>query len=103
MPGISIVIPAYNEQENIQAGRLTEVAAWVRTYPAAAEMIVVEEGSVDATVALAGSIAGRVISIPHSGKAAALMTGLAAAVHEHILFLDMDQATPISEAGKILS
>jgi len=101
-PGISIIIPAYNEQENIQAGRLSEVAGWLKTCPAAAELIVVDDGSTDATVTLAGSIAGRVISIPHSGKAAALLTGMMAAAHDHILFLDMDQATPITEADKIL-
>jgi dolichyl-phosphate beta-glucosyltransferase len=103
MPGISVIIPAFNEQENIQAGRLAEVAGWLKTYRGAAELIVVDDGSADATVTLAGSIAGRVISIPHSGKAAALMAGMAAAVYDHILFLDMDQATPITEADKILT
>jgi glycosyltransferase involved in cell wall biosynthesis len=99
---LSVIIPAYNEQENIQAGRLSEVADWLKTYPCPAELIVVDDGSEDATLKLARAVTDRVISIPHSGKAAAVMTGMAAAVYEIILFTDMDQATPFTEAGKIL-
>ncbi len=103
MHGLSIIIPAYNEQENIQAGRLAEVTDWLKTYPGPTELIVIDDGSVDDTVRLARSVAGRVISISHSGKAAALMAGMTAAVHDSILFSDMDQATPITEAAKLLT
>jgi dolichyl-phosphate beta-glucosyltransferase len=103
MQSLSVIIPAYNEEKNILTGRLAEVVAWLETYPAPSELIVVDDGSTDATARLAGSVAERLIAIPHSGKATALMTGMMAAVHDLILFTDMDLATPIAEATRLLT
>lgn len=103
MTTLSIVIPAYHEAEAIAAGKLTRVTDWLTTQPYAAELIVVDDGSSDATAQLAQPLASRVITIPHKGKAAAIMAGIEAAQGEMILFTDMDQATPISHAPTLLA
>ena len=91
MSDLSIVIPAYNEAQAIAAGKLARVTAWLATQPYTTELLVVNDGSNDATAELAQALATRVITIPHQGKAAAIMAGIKAAQGELILFTDMDQ------------
>lgn len=98
----SIVIPAYNEEATIRAGKLQRVSKWLAEQQVSAELIVVDDGSKDETASLARTIADRVITIPHSGKAAALVAGITQARGEAVLLTDMDQATPITEACKVL-
>lgn len=102
-PGLSIVIPAYNEEAAIRAGKLASVTAWMAEQPFLTELIVVDDQSLDQTAALAEAFATRVVRIQHAGKAAAVIAGIRAASNEWVLFTDMDQATPISEANKLLS
>jgi glycosyltransferase involved in cell wall biosynthesis len=98
-PSLSLVIPAYNEASRIDA-TVRESVDWLRTQPFPAELIVVDDGSDDATAriaaeALGGFAAGRVVRIPHGGKAAAVRAGMFAATHEQIAFSDADLATPL--------
>jgi glycosyltransferase involved in cell wall biosynthesis len=102
-PHLSIVIPAYNEEAAIRAGKLAQVADWLKQQPFESELIVVNDDSRDQTAALAQSYASRVLTIPHAGKAAAVIAGIRAAGGEYVLFSDMDQATPIQEAPKLLA
>lgn len=102
MSKLSIVIPAYNEAQAITAGKLARVTAWMATQPYTVELLVVDDGSLDATAQLAQPIATRVLTIPHKGKAAAIMAGIEAAQGELVLFTDMDQATPITHAPTLL-
>jgi len=102
MTELSLIIPAYNEASAIQAGKLTRVSAWLKAQALDAELIVIDDGSQDATADLAQTVADRVIRIPHAGKAAAIVAGIQAARGQVILFTDMDQATPIAEAPKLL-
>lgn len=102
MAFLSIVIPAYNEALAIHAGKLNRVSAWLAAQTFEAELIVVDDGSQDDTAQLAQMIADKVIRIPHAGKAAAIVAGIQQSKGEIILFTDMDQATPISEAPKLL-
>ncbi len=99
---LSVIIPAYNEALAIHAGKLDLVSAWLAKQPFATELIVVNDGSHDSTAELARPIANRVISISHAGKAPAIVTGMQQACGEVLLFTDMDQATPITEAPKLL-
>jgi len=102
MMHLSIVIPAYNEAEAIQSGKLTRVSEWVAQQPFPVELLVVDDGSVDETATLAEPIATRVLTVPHKGKAAAIIAGIYAAKGEVVLFTDMDQATPITHAPTLL-
>ncbi len=100
-PRISIVIPAYNEESAIRAGKLDLVSNWLKAQPFDSELIVVDDQSRDQTATLAAEKATRVIRIHHAGKAAAVIAGIRAAEGEWVLFSDMDQATPIEEASQL--
>lgn len=105
-PPLSVVVPAYNEADAIRAGRLGAVVAWRDAHRPDAEIVVVDDGSPDDTAAaareaLAGD-AGRVLTIPHGGKAAAVAAGFRAARGAVVLFTDMDLATPIADADGLL-
>ncbi len=100
---LSIIIPAYNEAQTLQTGKLERVAAWSATQAYPSELLVIDDGSTDATAKLAKPVATEVITITHKGKAAAILAGIAAARGKQILFTDMDQATPITEAPKLLA
>lgn len=98
-PSLSLVIPAYNESARIET-TVRETIDWLRAQPFASELIVVDDGSDDATAAiaraaLAGFPAGQVISIAHGGKAAAVRAGMLAARYDQIAFSDADLATPL--------
>jgi dolichyl-phosphate beta-glucosyltransferase len=106
-PFLSVVIPAYNETANLRVGALDKVADYLSTQNYTYEVLVVDDGSEDETVALAEAFACertrfRVIRNSHRGKAHAVAAGLLAAQGEIALFSDMDQATPIAEAAKLL-
>lgn len=104
---LSVIIPAYNEAANIRAGSLTSVHDYLSTQPYAYEVIIVDDGSADETAALAEDFVAqhrhfRLLRNPHRGKAFTVVTGLRAAGGQIVLFTDMDQATPIYEAAKLL-
>ncbi len=105
-PGLSIVLPAYNEASALRAGRLGDVLAWRDRQPFDVEVVVVDDGSEDDTAARAEALLrapDRLVRIAHAGKAAAVMAGIEAARAPVVLFTDMDQATPIAHAGDLLA
>jgi glycosyltransferase involved in cell wall biosynthesis len=99
---LSIIVPAYNEEQGIRGGLLAKIVSWKKAQPFPVELIVVDDGSEDATAQVAEGVADRVIRIEHGGKAAALTAGIRGASGSLVLLTDMDQATPIHEAGKLL-
>ena len=105
-PTVSIVIPCYNEEGNLQAGCLAHVAAYAEQANDIAEVLVVDDGSADASRALIAGLAAkypklRLLAEPHRGKAGAVIAGILAAHGTYVLFTDMDQATPIEELDKL--
>jgi polyprenyl-phospho-N-acetylgalactosaminyl synthase len=83
---VSAIIAAYNEQDTI-----VDVVRSVEGHPLVDEIIVVDDGSSDATVARARATSATVISLgKNSGKAAAMNRGVQTARNHTILFLDAD-------------
>ncbi len=99
MTKLSIVIPAYNEENGIRdiCERTLDVRpALVAVGVDELELIVVDDGSSDNTAGVAGSIPG-VRLLRHAqngGYGAALKTGFAAATGEWCGFLDADGTYP---------
>lgn len=99
-PSLSLVIPAFNEAARIEA-TLHAAVVWARAQPFAVELIVVDDGSEDATAELAGRVlhgvaAARVMRLAHGGKAAAVRAGMLEADGDQIAFSDADLATPLA-------
>lgn len=106
-PYLSVVIPAYNEEPNFAKGVLDEVPQYLEKQNYSYEVIIVDDGSEDATAKLAEDFVKkhpniRLIKNPHQGKAETVKTGVLAAKGNLILFTDFDQATPLSEIEKML-
>lgn len=70
-PKILVMIPAYNEQENI-----ARVIKCIHEYVPKADVIVIDDGSIDATKAMAESAGAQVVSLPFNmGYGVACQTG----------------------------
>lgn len=103
---LSVIIPAYNEGENLRRGTLNQVNKYLSEQKYTWEVILVNDGSTDNTLELLTNFAKdkkniSVIDNPHQGKAITVITGALAARGETIIFSDLDQATPISELPKL--
>ena len=105
-PELSVVIPAYNEAE-----RLPETIEKIRRYLAEKaspfELIVVDDGSSDATAERAeqaiGTL-GRVIRLGRNrGKGHAVRRGMLAATGARRLMSDADLSTPIEDLPKLMA
>ena len=107
-PVYSIVIPAYNEEARLPA-TLEKVLAFVHEQRWAAEVLVVNDGSGDATVdivrrAAAREPALRLIENPgNRGKGYSVRNGMLQARGSIVLFSDADLSAPISEAPKLFA
>lgn len=107
-PFVSVVIPAYNEEQRI-GETLRKMVEYARTKPFALEIIVSDDGSLDATVEASKSILNSSV-LPHQvlrapmnqGKGAAVRRGMLAATGEYRLFSDADLSTPIEELDRFL-
>jgi glycosyltransferase involved in cell wall biosynthesis len=101
--GLSIVVPVYNEAAGLDAlhGRIVEVAQRLRaTYGLMVEVVYVDDGSRDATLAAARALPAtavdlQVVSLSRNfGKEAALAAGLDHARFGAVLFMDGDGQHP---------
>jgi len=106
-PYLSVVVPCYNEKENLQRGVLQEMHAYLSRQPWSYEVIVSDDGSTDASrdlvrQAIAELPQFRLQANPHRGKPGAVWAGIQAARGELVLFADMDQSTPIDQLDALL-
>jgi dolichyl-phosphate beta-glucosyltransferase len=105
---LSIVVPAYNEASRI-APFLEDLAAYVATRSEPTEVIVVDDGSHDATVGIVEAHqdrfpALRIVALPaNRGKGGAVAAGMLAATGAWRAFIDADGATPPGEIDHLLA
>lgn len=104
---LSIVIPVYNEQERLPQ-TVRETVHWCTITSLDFELIIVDDGSRDGTLALGRLLEEtdrriRVFACPHMGKGAAVRMGMLNAHGRFVLFMDADGATPLNEVPKLLA
>ena len=107
---LSIIIPAYNEEQRLPPS-LEKIVTFLQHQGYTSEIIVVENGSTDrtsqvvehfaATIPAGGTVA---LMLMHStpGKGAAVKAGMLAAQGEYRFICDADLAMPIDEIAKFL-
>jgi phosphoserine phosphatase len=83
----TVVIPALNE-----AARIADVVRHALADPATAEVIVVDDSSIDDTVRLAYQAGASVVTSSMLGKGASMKDGVGAARYDLIVYLDGDLA-----------
>lgn len=107
MKKLSIIFPAYNEEENIRREVLRDIEKYLSRQRYQWEAIIVDDGSSDRTASLISTWIKeknnwKLIKNEHRGKAQAVKTGVLVATGDVVLFSDFDQATPLSEVEKLL-
>lgn len=105
-PFLSVIIPAYNE-ENRLPRTLEQVSTFLKNQSYQAEVLVVENGSTDSTLAAARAFAEhypnlRIYQEPHSGKGLAVRRGVNEARGEYLFLCDADLSMPVEEIAKFL-
>lgn len=106
LQGVDLIIPAYNEETRLPE-TLERVVAYLRRQPYPWNVIVVDDGSDDRTLAIARGwqeqeARVQVIASDHRGKAYAVRTGILAAQAPYVVFSDADLSVPIEELERIL-
>jgi glycosyltransferase involved in cell wall biosynthesis len=103
---LSIIIPAYNEAENI-ASTLQDIARQLNSRNLSFEVIVVDDGSNDATAQIAAAAPQLFKNFTllknsrNQGKGFTVQRGVFASRGALILFMDADNSTHISELTKL--
>ncbi|MBI4504208.1 MAG: glycosyltransferase family 2 protein [Chloroflexi bacterium] len=107
MSFLSVVLPAYNEEANV-AATASEAAAVLTRLGLDYEIVVVDDGSHDATAAVVRRLAAenpRVRLVQHAtnrGYGAALASGFAAARGDLVFLTDADKQFDIAEIERLL-
>jgi dolichyl-phosphate beta-glucosyltransferase len=107
-PYLSVVIPAYNEQERLRK-HVPGIVAYLSGKNLRFVIVVVNDGSEDDTARVTEELARtcpmvQLITLnPNRGKGGAVRAGMLAARGQYVLFTDADQSTPIGEADKLLA
>ena len=107
-PAYSIIIPAFNEEHRL-AKTLEQVIAFLQQQRWKAEVIVVNDGSTDATPDIVRRFARthaniKLVENPgNRGKGFSVRNGMLNASGDVLLFTDADLSAPISEAPKLVS
>jgi len=95
---VAALIPAYNEAE-----RIFETVRAVLAVPEIADVLVVDDGSLDGTAGAARRAGARVLSLPaNAGKGEALNRGAAIINAEVVALLDADLGSTAREVRRLL-
>ncbi|MEO6871379.1 MAG: dolichyl-phosphate beta-glucosyltransferase [Chthoniobacterales bacterium] len=106
---LAVVVPAFNEAQRL-GHTLPTMLQYLRTHRPASELLVVDDGSTDATAQVAERIFAdhpevhaRLLRSPQNrGKGHAVRQGLLATDAPIALFTDADLSTPLSELPRIV-
>jgi glycosyltransferase involved in cell wall biosynthesis len=105
---LSIVIPCFNEAERIDACLEAVTSHLDGLAGVASEVLVVDDGSTDATAERARAWAGRRSDVRllalarNAGKGAAVREGVLAAAGDIVVFLDADLAVAVDHVDRVL-
>lgn len=104
-PFLSIIVPVYNEEKRLARG-ITQILKFIDKQSFPVELIVVDDGSTDATNKLLKNFkhaSFQLISYENNqGKGYAVQKGMQNAKGAWQLFMDIDLSTPIEEFYKFL-
>lgn len=105
-PFLSIVIPAHNEERRLPVS-LKKLDDFLASQPYAAEVVVVENGSMDRTVEVVRAFARehpyvRLFVETARGKGLAVRRGMIEATGDYRFICDADLSMPIDEISKFL-
>ncbi len=105
---ISLIIPCYNEELNIQKGVLDKIGNYTKTNNRFKEVLIVDDGSTDNSKKIIKEkylklfSKFKLIENSHQGKAFTVITGIKKSSSDWVMFSDIDLATPIEEAEKLI-
>jgi glycosyltransferase involved in cell wall biosynthesis len=106
-PHLSVFLPAYNEEDNVRLA-VADVAAVLRDMGVEYEIIVVNDGSTDATGDIVREMTRQVGELrlvehyPNRGYGGALRAGFSAARGDLIAFVPADNQFVFAEIGRLL-
>jgi dolichyl-phosphate beta-glucosyltransferase len=105
---LSVVVPAYNEVQNLREGKLDELYQYLSHTQLTFEVLLMNDGSSDDTFAemqkySQGKPEVIAVNLPHRGKGPTVRDGMLQARGKLRLFTDFDQSTPIQEVEPLLS
>lgn len=106
VPALSFFFPAHNEEANLE-GLVAEALATLPALAERFEVVVVDDGSTDATPEIADDLARahpevRAVHHPRNlGYGAALRTGFASSSHPLIAFTDGDRQFRVADLGRL--
>jgi dolichol-phosphate mannosyltransferase len=96
----TVVLPAYNEEIGLAA----LLPSLVELSRDRFEVVVVDDGSTDATASLAESFGCRVVRhAANSGKGVAVRTGLSAARGDKVIIMDADDTYPVDAVMELIN
>ena len=103
---LSIIIPAYNEAHRLPA-TLEKIFAFLEKQPYSAEIVVIENGSQDDTLAIARRYESehpqlRVYHETQRGKGLAVRRGMREAIGAYRFMCDADLSMPIDEVNRFI-
>jgi dolichol-phosphate mannosyltransferase len=105
--GLSLVVFAFNEEESVPHV-LPEIVAWLRTRSYPCELVFVDDGSSDRTLALAREVVGNDVACKmfslgtNRGIGGALKAGVTSATMPWVTFLPCDGQIPVGEIDALV-